>query len=339
MAGDEFARPIPGTAPPGGNREALAVSTQILGQLFHRRVAALRLLAQRLQHDGVEDSREATAKLVRGVASGLALLHSNRGARLERFLLANRSCHFVVISGRFPVGLVSGEKDVEDDSERVNVARSRDRVSSDLLGTGESRGQKAYLRHRLLERRSLGLENLRHPEIEQLGNALFGDEDVAGLDVAVDNQVSVRILHRAADFGKQLEPARNGETVRVAIAVDALAIDVLHHKVGQAFFGCSAIQQRGDVRMYERGENLPLVPKAGDDEFRVHPALDDLDRYLLAVRLVHPFGEVHRAHSAASKLADELVRTDSRTFKRRSSLGPVWRSGVVSVFVNLRLGG
>ncbi len=337
MASDEFPRPIPGTAPPGGNGQALAVSTQILSELLHRRVATLRFLAQRLQHDGVEVAREATTKLVRRVASGLA--HSNGGARLERFLLTNRSCHFVVASGRFPVGLASGEKNVEDDSEGINVARSRDGVSSDLLGTGEGRRQKTYLRHRLLERCRLGLENLRHAEIEELGNAFFGNEDVAGLDVAVDNQVSVRILHRAAHRGKQLEPARNGETVRVAIGVEVLAIDVLHHEVGQTFFGCSAIQQRGDVRMRERGENLPLVAKARDDEFRAHPALDDLDRNLLVVRLVHAFGEVHRAHSAAPKLADELVRTDSRTLKRRSSLGPLRQSWVVSVFVSLRLGG
>src|SRR5258708_27702570 len=43
------------------------------------------------------------------------------------------------------------------------------------------------------------------------------------------------------------------------------------------------------------------------------------------------------SHSAAPKLADELVRTDSRTLKRRSSLGPLRQSWVVSVFVSLRL--
>ena len=42
-----------------------------------------------------------------------------------------------------------------------------------------------------------GVENLRNSEIEQLGYAVAGDENVAGLDVAMNHQALMRILDGA----------------------------------------------------------------------------------------------------------------------------------------------
>ena len=49
--------------------------------------------------------------------------------------------------------------------------------------------------------RAVGVEQLRDAEVEELGHAVLGHQDVAGLEVAVDDQVAVGVLHGVADLG------------------------------------------------------------------------------------------------------------------------------------------
>jgi hypothetical protein len=43
--------------------------------------------------------------------------------------------------------------------------------------------------------------------------------------------------------------------------MDGLAFDKLHDEVGQAVFGRAAVEQAGDVRVVERGEDLASLRK------------------------------------------------------------------------------
>ena len=52
------------------------------------------------------------------------------------------------------------------------------------------------------------LQQLGDAEVEQLRHAVRGHEDVARLDVAMDDEVLVRILHRAAHPQEQRAAAR-----------------------------------------------------------------------------------------------------------------------------------
>ena len=110
------------------------------------------------------------------------------------------------------------------------------------------------------------LEDLRDPEVEQLGVTLSGDEHVARLEIAVDDVMVVGVLHGVDHT--QTEPDSFGrvQPVLVGVAIDRRAGHVLHHEVRQAVRRRAAIEERRDVRMVERGENLTLVPEAADDK-------------------------------------------------------------------------
>src|SRR5262245_2434379 len=87
----------------------------------------------------------------------------------------------------------------------------------------------------------------------------------------------VRVVNGVADRTKQFKTCGNVELMRVAITVEWLALDELHHEVGQAVVSCTAVEESGDVRVIERGENLSFFTKATQDEVGIHTALHQFD--------------------------------------------------------------
>ena len=83
----------------------------------------------------------------------------------------------------------------------------------------------------------------------------------------------------------------------VRVAVDRLAVHELHHEVGAAVGRGAAVQQAGDVRVFEVGQHLPLAPEAFDDVGAVQPGADDLDGNLLAEGRVDALAAIDRAHA------------------------------------------
>ena len=118
--------------------------------------------------------------------------------------------------------------------------------------------------------------------------------------------------------------------MRVAVVDDRLPFDVLHGEVRPAVRRAAAVEQAGDVRMLEAGENLPLVPEAADDAVGVHAALEDLDRHALLERIVVADAKIDGAHAAMTDLANEAVRTKPPILTDVGwDLGREGRAGVV----------
>src|SRR5690242_6508949 len=88
-------------------------------------------------------------------------------------------------------------------------------------------------------------------EVEQLGPAVGGDENVRWFEIAVDDEVLVRVLHRVTDGGHEVEPLRGRKRVGGAITVDRLAVDMLHREPGNAVLRHSAVDEPSDARMLE----------------------------------------------------------------------------------------
>ena len=148
----------------------------------------------------------------------------------------------------------------------------------------------------------------RDAEVQQVRLAVGRDEDVAWLQIAMDDEIAVRELHRAADLQKQAEPVVDGERRVLAVVVDAPTVDVFHDEIGQSLFGCAAIEEPRDQRMFELGEDLPLAAKAPQQIFVAERRRDDFDRHLLVEGVIGAGGEIDRAHAAASNLPDDLIR-------------------------------
>ena len=87
-------------------------------------------------------------------------------------------------------------------------------------------------------------------------------------------------------------------------------VDVLDREVGLAFGGDAAVEQAGDVRVVEPGQDLPLGEEAPVDLVRVHPALDELEGDPLLELAVGALGEIDHAHPAPCQLAHETIGAD-----------------------------
>ena len=156
------------------------------------------------------------------------------------------------------------------------------------------------------------VEQLGNPEVEQLDGrfpvgAVGGDEDVTRLEVAVEDEVLVRVVDGLADGAEEAEALLDGEPALVAVSRDGAALDVLHREVGQPLLGHAAVEEAGDVRMAEGGEDLALLLEAPPYLRVVEPGPHDLERdVLLERRLAN--GEVDGAHAALAEGPEHAVR-------------------------------
>jgi hypothetical protein len=210
--------------------------------------------------------------------------------------------------------VVSGQELVEEDAERIHVARSRDRVSPDLLGARVLRRhhRSERLRRRLLAVLS-GREELRDPEVEELRRPVRIHQDVSRLQVAVDDEILVRVVDRFADGAEHLEPLSRRDLQSIAVLRDGPAVDELHDEIGLSFFRRSAIEDRGDVRMLETAENLPLLEEAAQEGLRADTA-QELESDGLLEEVVVPDRPVDHGHAAAADLVQDAVGSDTPAF-------------------------
>src|SRR5688500_13158499 len=134
------------------------------------------------------------------------------------------------------VRLMSGQKLVEEDAERIDIALRRYVAAVDLLGrsiVGRHHPQHRCGRmYRLMYQ--VGIEDLCYPEIEQLRRTCPVDQNVAGLNVAMDYFFLVRVVERRADFLKQLETRLSIQLLPVGVIVKRLALDELHYEIRNA---------------------------------------------------------------------------------------------------------
>ena len=153
-------------------------------------IPAQLVFLQRLRHDGGDVGRQR-ASWMRAQASGFVIADDAHcfGQRLATEV------------ERQP----SREQLVEDDAERVDVGSRVElrHVPDDLLGTHVAHRPDHLARHRLYRRLQFGLRGAREAEVEHLGPARFGDEDVGRLQVAVNDAAVMRVLHGVRDIGDE----------------------------------------------------------------------------------------------------------------------------------------
>ena len=157
------------------------------------------------------------------------------------------------------------------------------------------------------------LEQLRDAEVEQSHFAFGGDENVRGLEVAMNDQLAVCVGDGVDDLQKQAQPSAQVERLaivaRAAMDVERPARDVFEREVRLAIVGEARIVESCDVRMIQRSEDRTLACHALC-EAGVRNDMWQLERHRPIDQTVDPFREPHRAHAAAAELAHEAIGAD-----------------------------
>src|SRR5690606_10946372 len=94
----------------------------------------------------------------------------------------------------------AGYELVENDAERVDVGARGERVAAHLLRTRVLRRHQPKLAgDRNGDRTHPRIQQLGDTEIKELDDAVVGDKDVRRLEVAMDDEIPVRVVHGFAD--------------------------------------------------------------------------------------------------------------------------------------------
>src|SRR5262249_26094215 len=127
---------------------------------------------------------------------------------------------------------------VEEDTQRVDIGASVDieLIELGLLGAHVFDG--AHDLAQLGEHRFFGqllANGFSYAEIDDLGNGAIvklGHEDIAGLEVAVDDAVLMRVLNGLANGDKEFQALARSKATLVGVLRNRDALDELHHKEG-----------------------------------------------------------------------------------------------------------
>src|SRR5436190_4208427 len=163
-------------------------------------------------------------------------------------------------------------------------------------------------------------QELGDPEIEQLRFPFCVRQNVARLDVAMDNQIPMRKFNRGADLQKQLQSLTRRQLLRDCKSSHWCADNVVHDKVGQTIVGRACIEQPRDIWMVEPGQDLAFRSEAAQDLSRVGGSIQYLDRNLFLKLTISTLRQKNCAHPTTAKFTNDDIRAYALTAARRSLL-------------------
>ena len=147
-------------------------------------------------------------------------------------------------------------------------------------------------------------------------------QDVLGLDVAVDDAVAVRVVERGGDLAGDPDRVVDRELLLpVEPVAQRLALDE-RHDVEEEAVGLARVEQREDVRVLEVGGELDLGQEPLGADHGGELGTQHLERDLAVVPQV--LGEVHRRHAAGADLALDAVAVGEGGLEPVEQLGHVW---------------
>src|SRR4029077_6658018 len=163
-------------------------------------------------------------------------------------------------------------------------------------------------------------QELGDPEIEQLRLPFCVRENVAGLDVAMNNQIPMRKFHRVADLQKELQSLTRRQLLRNCKSSHRRADNIVHDEVGQTIVGRAGIEQPRDIWGIEPGQDLAFRSETPQNLSRVGASIQYLDRDLFLKLTISALCQENCAHPAASEFTDDDIRADAFSAARRSLL-------------------
>ena len=225
-----------GAAAAPERRVGLEEVPQVVGHVAGRAVPLRRPLGQRLLADPLQLAGDRVVDLAERPRLGGGDLVHHLGARVA----AERPA--------------AGQQLVEDDAQAEDVRAAVDPVplAPGLLGAhvGGRPGEPGSL--------AVVLVLQRQPEVGHAGLPWSVDQDVRGLDVAVDQAPGVGVVQRLGDGRHQLGRLAERRPALPQPLGQVAPLDVLRDDVAEPVVGPAHVVDRDDVRVVEPGEGAGL---------------------------------------------------------------------------------
>ncbi len=206
-------------------------------------------------------------------------------------------------------------------AQRIDIGEGGDRLAAHLFRRGVVQGEGAYFGGRVGGIGGGVVEQRGDAEIQQLNRAVGADQDVGRLQVAVHHQVGVGMADHRADLQHQLQARFQRWFQASAVIADRLAFYVVQGQVGLAMLVHAGIQQLGQVRVLQPGEDLAFAAEALAQPGVGHAAAQQLQRHLALVQAITALGQPDLAHAALAQRAQQAVGA------HLAPRAPGWRRG------------
>src|ERR1039458_354624 len=176
---------------------------------------------------------------------------------------------------------------------------------------------------------ALGIQQFGDAKVQESGHTAFCDQDIARLEIAMNHQLFMRVLHRGTDLAKEPQTVVDGELVQIAILVNGQAFHILHHQIRGTIFAAAAVEELHNVGMVQRRKCLSLIAETVKDLLGVDSGLDHFYRNLLPIVLVVALAQIHHRHAALPNLADDAVRPNPSSRHRTRLRGQQISGGTI----------
>ena len=158
--------------------------------------------------------------------------------------------------------MLACEQHVEQQPELIHIGSGRRQIPEHLLRSGVFRSQRGFIdARRVIVGRRIRAQQLRDAEIEQLHLAVARHEYVRGLEIAVNDEVTVRVRHRRDHVYEQAHAIDDRQRLRLAIVIDARTIDIFQRQERHTVDTSPCIEKSRNVRMSETRKYLALQPE------------------------------------------------------------------------------
>ena len=153
--------------------------------------------------------------------------------------------------------------------------------------------------------------DLGQAEIQNFDAAVFGDEQVVGLDVAVGDALAVRRGETGSDLFAVVHGPADAQFSGLQAAAERFAFQKLHHDVGR-LIGRADVVNSEDVGVVQTARRLGLQPEAPQPVLvRGERRRKDFDcDFAVEARVARL---VHFAHATGAKVREDFVRAESRS--------------------------
>ena len=200
-----------------------------------------------------------------------------------------------------------GQKHVQHAAQTIEIAAGIDRAAVGLLGGHELRRPQ----HASRPGQPPAAEEARDAEVGELQHPSLGQQEIAGLDVAMDYAAVVGVPQGPRDGNAELGHLPPGKHAAAAKLLLQAAAGHELHRVEDLLLVLAKAEDLHDVRMVELSQRLDLgLETVAEVGLLGHVGGQQLDGGGLARRVIDP--HVDRAHAATADSADDSVRAKVR---------------------------